>query len=399
MNITYFGGYEEMKKIVLICVTILLLLPTSFLSANEDSQEHSFADKAKSAILIERDTGEILYEENSHETLPPASMTKMMTLLLIMEAIEEGSLLLDEKIRVSEHAASMGGSQIFLEPGEEMLADDLLKAIAVASANDASVAMAERIAGSEAAFVKQMNEKVTSLGLENSEFANTSGLPADNHYSTAHDMAVIAKELLKHEAITNYTSIYEDYLRKGTEDEFWLVNTNRLVKFYEGVDGLKTGYTNEAKYCLTATAKKDDMRLIAVVMGAETPKERNKIISNMLDFGFSQYQTEQIFIRGAKVTELSLTKANKDFVDVITEDAISVLLKKGENSEDIETVIEMDKHLTLPLAEKSRVGQLIVKIDDQVVSTTDLLTAEALEQASLWRLIKYSWGELLKIDK
>lgn len=385
-----------MKKTVLLLFAVLFFVSNLSLSANEQSKELSFSDEAKSAILIERDTGEILYQDNAEEMLPPASMTKMMTLLLIMEAIEEGKIALDEQVRVSEYAASMGGSQIFLEAGEEMSVDDLLKAIAVASGNDASVALAERIAGSEPSFVEQMNQKVKQLGLKNTNFANTTGLPAENHYSTAHDMAVIARELLKHENITQYTSIYEDYLRKGTEDEFWLVNTNRLIKFYQGVDGLKTGYTSKAKYCLTATAKKDDMRLVAVVMGAETPKTRNHIISQLLDYGFSQYKTEQLFTRGEKVTDLSLPKANKDRVDVITEDAVSLLLKKGESSEDITTELHMSKELALPLEANSEVGKLLIKLDDQVISETNLLVAEDLEQASLWRLIKYSWRELLK---
>lgn len=388
-----------MKKLIIITMALLFLLPTPYFSAQEVENEHSFAEEAKSAILIERDTGEILFDDNAHEQLPPASMTKMMTMLIIMEAIDEGKLALDEQIRVSEYAASMGGSQIFLEAGEEMSVDDLLKAVAIGSANDASVALAETIAGSESAFVDQMNEKVKQLELENTKFENTTGLPADNHYSTAHDMSVIARALLKHERITEYTSIYEDYLRQGTDDEFWLVNTNRLIKFYDGVDGLKTGFTNEAKYCLTATARKDDMRLIAVVMGAPSPKERNSIISQMLDYGFSQYHTEQLYQRGDKVGKLSLPKANKDAVDVLTEDSVSVLLEKGENSESMETEVKMNEDLSLPLAKNSVVGQLVIKLEGHKVSETNLIIGEELEQASLWQLIKYSWGEMLKISK
>src|SRR5690625_4127314 len=242
-----------------------------------------------------------------------------MTLLLIMEAIENEELSLDETIRISENAASMGGSQIFLGAGEEMTVHDLLKGIAIASGNDASVALAERISGSEEAFVQEMNDKVTELGLENTHFQNASGLPADNHYSTSYDMAMIAKELLKYETITDYTSIYDDYLRKGEENEFWLVNTNKLVKFYPGVDGLKTGYTNEAKYCLTATAMKDDMRVIAVVMGADTIKERNASVSSLLDYAYNHFETQklrseehtsELQSRGHLVCRLLLEKKN-----------------------------------------------------------------------------------------
>src|SRR5690625_4218857 len=241
----------------------------------EKQPQLELTEDAKASLLLERDTGKILYEKNSHEKLPPASLTKVMTLLLVMEAIDEGKLKKDELITVSQHASSMGGSQVFLAEGEQMSVDDLIKAVAIASANDASVALAERISGSETAFVKLMNNKVRQLNLENTMFQNASGLPAKNHYTTAYDIAIISKELLKYEDITNYTSIYEDYLRKGEENEFWLVNTNRLVRFFPHVDGLKTGYTKEAKFCLTATAKKDDMRVVSVIMGAESSKERN----------------------------------------------------------------------------------------------------------------------------
>lgn len=271
-----------MKRIILFfCMMMFLIRPIN-LSAEERQPDLEL--KGKSVILIEQDTGEVLYENNSNQSLPPASMTKMMTMLLIAEAIEEGRIGLNDTVVISENAASMGGSQIFLEPNEEMTVDDLLKAVAIASANDASVALAEYVYGSEQAFIQVMNQRLTDLGLEETQFQNTTGLPAENHYSSAYDMAMIARALLRYQFITDYTSIYEDYLRKDTEDEFWLVNTNRLVKFYPGVDGLKTGFTQEAKYCLTATASKDDMRLIAVVMGAETPKERNATISSLLDF-------------------------------------------------------------------------------------------------------------------
>src|SRR5699024_6379742 len=259
-----------MKKFVLLTSIILSILFMPFTvfgeenGENDTEQQLNLAPDAQSGILMERDTGKIMFDKNAHEKLPPASMTKVMTLLLIMKALDEGKIDKDETIRISERAASMGGSQIFLEAGEEMSVDDLLKGVAIASANDASVALAERIAGSEKAFVEQMNKKAKALGLENTRRQNTTGLPAEHHYCTDHDMAVMAKEVLKYESVTEYTSIYEDYLRKGEENEFWLVNTNKLVKFYPGVDGLKTGYTNEAKYCLTATAEKNDMRMNAV---------------------------------------------------------------------------------------------------------------------------------------
>ena len=214
-----------------------------------------------------------------------------------MEALDEGKLSMKEKIRASEYAASMGGSQIFLEPGEEMTVKEMLKGIAIGSGNDAAVAMAERLAGSEEAFVEKMNKKAKELGLKDTVFKNATGLPVADHYSTASDMAIMAKELLKYEDITKFTGTYEDYLREDTDKKFWLVNTNKLVRFYPGVDGLKTGFTKEAMYCLTATAQRDGMRVIAVVFGAPTPKERNAQVTKMLDYAFNQYKTHPMFKR------------------------------------------------------------------------------------------------------
>ena len=283
---------------VLISLFMMSLLFSHSVFAEEKQTQTELSDDSKSAVLIERDTGTILYEKNVHEKLPPASMTKIMTLLLIMEALDEGKISMDEKVRASEYAASMGGSQIFLEAGEEMTVKEMLLGISIVSANDASVAMAEKISGSEETFVNSMNDRAKELGLENTKFQNTTGLPVKDHYSTAYDMAMMAKELLKHEEITDFTKLYESYLRENTDDKFWLVNTNKLVRFYPGVDGLKTGYTNEAKYCLTATAKKDGMRVIAVVFGAPTSKSRNAQVTKMLDFSFAQYATHSLHKKG-----------------------------------------------------------------------------------------------------
>lgn len=261
-----------MKKIFSSIICLLLLTATISLPAFAAEKSTELAADAKSAILIERDTGSILYDKNSHEKLPPASMTKIMTMILIMEALEQNKLSMNEKVRTSEYAASMGGSQIFLETGEEMTVEEMLRGISIGSANDASVAMAEKIAGSEEEFVDMMNKKVKELGLKDTKFQNATGLPEKDHYSSAYDMAMMAKELLRHENITKFTGTYESYLRESTDKKFWLVNTNKLVKFYPGVDGLKTGFTNEAKFCLTATAKKNGMRVVAVVFGAPSTK-------------------------------------------------------------------------------------------------------------------------------
>ncbi|WP_156289285.1 D-alanyl-D-alanine carboxypeptidase family protein [Oceanobacillus salinisoli] len=392
-----------MKKYILIFSILFSLFAFTSLSTSaeenaEDEGDESLnlAPDAKSAILIERDTGAILYDKNAHEALPPASMTKLMTLLLIMEAIDQGDLKKDEMIRISERAASMGGSQIFLEAGEEMSVEDLLKGVAVASGNDASVALAERIAGSEEAFVKKMNEKVKELGLENTKFQNTTGLPVDDHYSTAYDMAMVAKELLKYEDITNYTSIYEDYLRKGQENEFWLVNTNKLVRFYPGVDGLKTGYTNEAKYCLTATAEKNDMRVVAVVMGADTTKERNATISSMLDYAFNQYETHPLFEKDEVVTKLQLLKAEDKDMNIIVPESVSTLHRKGESTDDVTTDISLNEEIPLPINKGEQVGVLTVKNGEEVISEIPLTVESDVKQATYFTLLKRTLQEIAK---
>jgi serine-type D-Ala-D-Ala carboxypeptidase (penicillin-binding protein 5/6) len=384
----------EMKKLFirLLLFASIFILP---ISANVHAEEKKtntrgvqLANDAKSAILIERDTGAVLYEKNAHEKLPPASMTKIMTMLLIMEAIDKGELSYKEKVRASEYAASMGGSQIFLEPGEEMTVDELLRGIAIGSGNDASVAMAERIAGSEEAFVEMMNKKAKELGLKNTSFQNATGLPAEGHYSSAYDMAMMARELLKYEDITKYTGMYEDYLRENTDKKFWLVNTNRLVKFYPGVDGLKTGFTSEAKYCLTATAKKNGMRVIAVVFGASTPKDRNAQITKMLDYAFSQYKTHPVYKRNEIIARVNVSKGKKKAIALVTSEPISVLTKKGQSIDQIEKVIQTKENVKAPIKKGDELGVLILKQDGKELLRSPIVAKENVAEASWWDLFK-----------
>ncbi|WP_019154374.1 D-alanyl-D-alanine carboxypeptidase family protein [Robertmurraya massiliosenegalensis] len=386
-----------MKRFVsmfLIAILVTSLITPAVLA--EEQTGVNLADEAKSAILIERDTGTVLYDKNSNEQLPPASMTKIMTMLLIMEAIDSGKLKMDEKIRTSEYAASMGGSQVFLEPGEEMTTEEMLRAIAIGSANDASVAVAERIAGSEEAFVEEMNKKVKELGLKNTLFQNTTGLPADNHYSTAHDMAIIAKELLKYDGITKFTGTYESYLRENSEKKFWLVNTNRLVKFYPGVDGLKTGFTSEAKYCLTATAEKKGMRVIAVVFGAPTSKARNAQVTKMLDYAFSQYETHPLFERNVSIEKAKVSKGDMKKVDAVTSEPISILTKKGEKVEDVKQEIVINEDIKAPLKKGDEVGHLKLMKDGKTLVQSPLVASKDVKEASWWVLFKRSFGMFTK---
>ena len=388
-----------MKRLVSVMLTIILL--TTFaapLAFAEEKTGVELADNVKSAILIERDTGKVLYEKNSNESLPPASMTKIMTMLLIMEALDEGKLSYDEKVRASEYAASMGGSQIFLEAGEEMTVEELLKGIAIGSGNDASVAMAERIAGSEEAFIDMMNKKAEELGLKDTKFQNTTGLPVEEHYSSAHDMAIMSKELLKYEDITKYTGKYEAYLREDTDNKFWLVNTNKLVRFYPGVDGLKTGFTREAMYCLTATAEKDGMRVIAVVFGAPTPKDRNAQVTKMLDYAFSQYKTHPMFERNHVMGSAKISKGKDKTLDVVTSEPISLLTKKGENIDDVSQKITVHKDLKAPIKKGDPVGELVIEKNGEKLIQSPLVAKEDIDKASWWDLFKRSFGIFSKTN-
>ncbi|PEX91958.1 serine-type D-Ala-D-Ala carboxypeptidase DacF [Bacillus cereus] len=390
-----------MKRVFGILVCFMLLLSgtsVSFAQSEKTKQEKTegtapkLAEQASSAIVIEQDTGKVLFEKSPNEKLPPASMTKIMTMLLIMEQVEKGKLKLTDKVRASEHAASMGGSQIFLEPGEEMTVNEMLKGIAIASGNDASVAVAEHIAGSEEGFVNMMNKKAKDLGLKNTHFQNPTGLPAKDHYSTANDMAIMAKELMKYPLIRKYTGKYEDYLREDTDKKFWLVNTNKLVRFYPGVDGVKTGFTTEAKYCLTASAEKNGMRVISVVMGAPTSKERNNQVTKLLDYAFGQYMTKKLYTRGEKIKTVQVGKGKKEKVDLVASDNVSLLMKKGENMDKVKQEVVAEKKVQAPIKKGDALGTLVIKKDKDVLLKQTIVAKEDVDAASWWELFKRSFG-------
>ncbi len=390
----------RMKRYISLLVIALLVTGLWIPSVSaEEKASTDITSNVRSAILIERDTGQILYEKNSNEELPPASMTKIMTMLLIMEAIDQGKLKWDENVRTSEYAASMGGSQIFLEAGEEMTVKQMLQGIAIGSGNDASVAMAEKIAGSEEAFVDMMNNKVKELGLKNTTFINTTGLPGSGHYSSAHDMAIMAKELLKYEDITKFTGTYEAYLRENTDKKFWLVNTNKLVRFYPGVDGLKTGFTAEAKYCLTATAQKDGMRVIAVVFGAPTSKERNAQVTKMLNYAFAQYQTHPMFKRNQVIGNASVNKGKDKKVEAVTSEPLSLLTKKGGKTEDVTRKVTLTKNLNAPIKKGDKVGTIQLVKEGKVLLESELVAKNDVKEATWWTLYKRSFGMFTKAGK
>ena len=377
-----------MKKYLLLLLG-LLILPIKVLA----EEDFALAPSAKSAILIEASTGEVIYENNADEKSNPASMTKMMSMLLIIEAIENGTITWDQEVTVSENASSMGGSQILLETGEKMSVEDLFKGVAIASGNDAVVALAETVAGTEDAFISMMNDKAKELGLKNTNFKTPHGLDEANHYSSARDMAIIAKELVKHEKVLEYTSVYEDYLRENTDKKIWLVNTNKLVRFYEGVDGLKTGYTKEAGYCLTATAEKDGMRIIAVVMGEPDSKTRNAEVSEMLDYAFAQYKTEDLLNQDI-IGTYEVDKGKERYVNIIPETKVTVLKKKSEEKGNATYEVNLNT-LKAPLKKGEVVGKLKVKENGKYIRTINLITEKEVKKANILELYTQNLNDIV----
>lgn len=368
-------------------------------NSEEDSLEEdnslNLTTNAKGAIMIEATTGKIIYEKNKDEQMPMASMTKMMTLLLIMEEIEAGNLKWDEMVTASEYAASMGGSQIFLSVGEQMSVEDLVKGICIGSGNDASVAMAERIGGTEENFVKMMNDKAKELGLQNTHFVNACGLDADNHYSSAYDMVMIAKELVSHEKILEFTGTYEDYLRKNTDNSFWLVNTNKLVRYYQGVDGLKTGYTSTAGYCITTTAKRNDLRLITVVMGEPSSTIRNSETTAMLDYGFNSYQINKILTKDTTLSKEKVILGKKDQVEVIPTEDINILNTKTGTKRNVTYEVEIDA-IKAPVKKGDIVGKINIIEDNEIIMTIDATVKNDVDKLNIFTSY---YRELLDILK
>lgn len=373
--LTYNLLGEKMKKIYLLLLFFLIPL-------NVSADELNLAENAKSAIMIEATTGEILYKKNEKERLAPASMTKIMSLILIMENIESGKLKWNDIVVTSNYASSMGGSQVFLKPNEIMSVEDLVKAICVASANDATVAMAEKIAGTEKAFVKLMNDKAKELGAVNTNFVNSTGLPAKDHYSTAYDMSIMAKELIRHEKILSFTKIYEDYLRKNTSNSFWLVNTNKLVRFYDYIDGLKTGFTDDAGYCLTATGKKGNMRLITVVMKEDNTDNRTKDTIAMMDYGFNMYSVKNIISKDNKIGNIYINLGKEEYADISSLEDINIVNSNQGNEAKFTYEIETD-NVTAPLSKGSVVGKITVYKDGKYFNSSDLIITKNIKKANI----------------
>lgn len=370
-----------MKKIIITLLIFMLFIPIV-------KAEDSLNLDSESAILIDEASGKILYEKNADAKLPMASMTKIMSMLIIMENINNGNLKYEDKVIISKNASGMGGSQVFLQEGEEYKVEALLKCIAVSSANDAVVAMAEKISGSVDAFVNLMNEKAKELGLTNTHFANPHGLDNENHYSSARDMAKLAQELLKHKDILKFTSIYEDYLTKPDGSQIWLVNTNRLVRFYDGVDGLKTGYTTEAGYCLTATARKNALRLISVVMKSSSGDARSKDTATLLTYGFNSYKNHIIYESNKELGDVSVKGGKKDKVKVYLKESASVLLGVTETPKEYSFNIKVDT-LKAPIKKDTIVGTAeIIDNEGNIIAEKDIIIKEDVVKAGFFDYLK-----------
>ena len=373
-----------MKKLFLILTCFLFVIPVK--AAN-------LATNAKSAMIVEASTGEIIFSKNINEKLEPASLTKMMSMLIVLESIDKGIIKWDDVVIASKNASSMGGSQILLEENEKMTVRDLFKGVAIASGNDAVVALAEKIAGTVENFVSLMDKRGKELGLTNTNFKNPHGLTSDGHYTTANDLALIALELVKHEDVFKYTSVYEDYLRANTSRKLWLVNTNKLVRFYDGVDGLKTGYTNTAGYCLVATAKKNNMRIIAIVLDEPTSDVRNKEVTEMLNYAFSQYELGIAIDEGTVLKNVKVEKGVVDNIDVIASRKVTYLKNKLDNDPTVKYDVNINK-LVAPLKKGDVVGKVKVQINNNY-EMLDITVKEDVERITFFELFLQKLAILL----
>ena len=362
-----------MKKVVSF-VTVFIMAFSLISSVKINAQEVSVS--VPSAILIEKNTGMVIYEKNADEAMKPASVTKIMTILLIMESIKDGQFGYDDIVTASAYATSMGGSQVYLKEGEQMSVDEMLKCIIVASANDACVAMAEFVSGSVEAFVSQMNEKAKDLGMKNTNFVNCTGLEAQGHLTTARDISIMSRELLGYDDVKKYTTVWMDSIRNG---EFGLTNTNKLIRFYDGATGLKTGYTSQSKYCISATAQKNGMELIAVVMAAESSDQRNADAKALLNYGFARYKYYKP--TDIKLEPVKIIKGKKESVTPVLKEDFGALIEK-DSEKNIECKINLCADVHAPVEKTQKLGEAVLFCDGKEISKTDIICPERVEKKS-----------------
>ena len=376
---------DLMKKLFLFALLLLFMIRIN-------AEEVDLAKNAKSAILVETSTGKIIYEKNKDEKRSPASMTKMMTLLLTMEALENGNVKLDDKVHISKKAASMGGTQLFIEEGSDVELLTLLKGMGIGSANDAAVAVAEYIGGTEENFVNMMNKRAKELGCKNTSFKNPHGLDEDGHYTTAYDMSLIARELLKYPLILKITSTYEENINVSGENH-WLVNTNKLVRFYAGIDGLKTGYTSKAMYCLAATMEKNNMRLLSIVMGENNNDNRSSDTIAMMEYGFSMYGSKNILNKNEFEETMVVKNATNREVKYYLDKDVNLIVNK--NDKNVKYTIDKKIYdVKAPLKKNSIVGELKLKYDNKIYKY-NLIVKEDIKKASYMKVLSNILEDLI----
>ena len=378
-----------MKHVRFIAIILMFTLIFPCLDASALAEDEI---SSPSALLMDANTGKILYEKNADDQRPCASITKVMTLALVMEALDSGKIQLDDVVTASAHAASMGGSDIWLEEGEQMTVDDMIKATAVASANDAAVALAEHICGTEDEFVRMMNDKAEALGMSNTVFMNCNGLDEEGHITSARDVALMSKELIKHEQIFDYTSIWLDHLRGG---ETQIVNTNKLLKSYNGITGLKTGTTGDAGSCISATAERDGLSLIAVVLGADSGTARFKDAAALLDYGFANYETVKLEL-GEELYPVKVDGGMCDTVDIVCVGSGAVTLPKGE-SDGLKREADIKKSMAAPVKKGDKAGTLTFSLDGEEIASFDIVTAGEVEKKTFSSLLSLVWSALIKL--
>lgn len=363
---------------ILICTLLITTLtPISYGSSQFDVN-------AKSAILVDGATGKIIYEKNPHERLAPASITKIMVLLLAMEALESNRISLEDEVLVSENASGMGGSQVYLEAGEVQKVENLMKAICLRSANDAAVALGEHIAGSEELFVKMMNDRAKELGMENTQFMNITGLDEEGHYTSAYDISLMSRELLKYPMVQQWLTLWMAEIKVGKKKDVvqGLVNTNRLIHDYKGANGLKTGFTSKAGHCLAASATRGNLTLISVVLGCDSSNIRFAESKKLLDYGFANFDSIPIVKKDQVIKRVKVSKGKIDEIDIFVRDNYSLLVKKG-TADKIEKELILDDYINAPLIKEEKVGELVIKIDGEEVGRVDLIVKEDVEKASI----------------
>lgn len=383
-----------MKKFLRYSVSMLLIAALTFGYMAPVSSDDTMQLNCKSAILIDATTGRVIYEKNSHEALPPASVTKIMTMLLAMEALDSGKITMDDKVTISKQASSRStkGTMLLLDEGEVRTVKELLYGIAVESANDACIAMAEYIAGSEDEFVRLMNKKAEELGMKDTTFKNPNGLHIDGHVTSAYDISLMSKELLKHQKIFDFIAKYmvTVYVGKKNDIKRELVNKNKMVRFFNDVDGIKTGFTDQAKYCISVTAKRNNLRLISVIMGAPDTTVRNREARKLLDYGFANYTNFNVAKAGDKIKEVGILKGDCDKINAVAEGNMSLLLMKGEEK-GIQKDVKIPDKLTAPIKKGQKIGELIVMKDNKEIAKFNLIADREVTRASLLNNLKKSF--------